>query len=115
MLRRLIPAVLGLATVIVLGGCTVHGHGPRVDQDPKRHRTAVYNIRQRSYPHAHYGRPVHAHSDGDEAHSHGTQRTVDEKKRGHDYPPRHRGYHEQGEGDRHENHGKRKGHNKNRD
>ncbi len=121
MLRRLLLAGICLAAVIFLGGCVVDGHGSGGVHAKTPHHSRVYNIRERSYPHTHYGQPVHSHANGNGAHSHGKPAKKDQN-----YPPRHRGYHEQGDRGKHNRqdeykhdddddnrgHGNRKGHRK---
>ena len=89
MLRRTLLAALGLAVVICLGGCVVHDHGNNGVHTRTTHHSRVLNVRSRSHPHFHYGSSMHSNVGGDQTHVH-------DKPAGHDqdYPPRHRGYHE---------------------
>jgi len=70
MLRRMLLAAIGLAAVVCLGGCVVHGHAAHGTQTKKTmHHSRVFNVKTPSH-HAHHGSRSHAHADGDKTHKH---------------------------------------------
>jgi len=49
MIRRSLLVAIGLAAVICLGGCVVHGHG-HTGVHTRTHHTRVYNVTQKPDP-----------------------------------------------------------------
>ncbi len=102
MLRRTLLAAIGLAAVICLGGCTLHGNGHNGVRAGTKHHPRVFNVRSQSYSHTHHGSGSHSHAGGHQTHSHDKPAKNDQ-----DYPAHHRGYHEDGNRGNAEGHTKR--------